>query len=199
MPMDFLHVAVPGLGVIRPADQAVVNLVDNLDGVRRRALLRAHLHQLAVLPLRLDQQCALRRIVAAWLFYVDILSRLQPGNRHGRVPVIGRGNRNCIDIFLRENFAEVLGRRSGVSHLLLHAVGKLFQGVTVDVAHMRDVDGIAVGLQRGKMRISAAMQSNYGKVQAIVGSRGSVHSFLLSIQQPVQRHRSQQYQEIPVE
>ena len=71
------HIAVPGFCVVRTANKAGVNFIDDLDGVRRRALLRAHLHELAVFLLRLHQHGALGRIVAARLFYIDVLARLQ--------------------------------------------------------------------------------------------------------------------------
>ena len=73
----FARVVVPALREVGAANQPVVDLVDDLNGVRRRALLRAHLHQLAVFLLRLHQQRALPGIVAAGLFDIDVLARLQ--------------------------------------------------------------------------------------------------------------------------
>src|SRR5580700_8463577 len=70
------HIAVPGFREVGPADDAAVNLFDNLYAVWRRALLRAHLHKLSILLLGLDQHPSLSRIVAAWFFHVDVLARL---------------------------------------------------------------------------------------------------------------------------
>src|SRR4029077_999001 len=76
------HIAVPGLGKVRPANNPLVNLVDDLYSVRRRALLRAHLYELSIFLLRLHQHLSLGRIVAAWFFHIDMLTGLQPGNGH---------------------------------------------------------------------------------------------------------------------
>ena len=54
-----------------------MDLVDDLDGVGRRTLLRAHLHYLAVFLLRLNQQGSFGGVVAAGLLDVDMLARLQ--------------------------------------------------------------------------------------------------------------------------
>src|ERR1700733_914175 len=69
-------IGVPGFCEVGPADDAVVNFFDDLDGVWRRALLRAELHQLPILLLRLHQHLAFGGIVAAWLFDIDVLTRL---------------------------------------------------------------------------------------------------------------------------
>ena len=53
-----------------------MNPGDDVDGVRGRALLIAHLHELAVLFLRGDEQFAFRRIVAAGLLDVDVFASL---------------------------------------------------------------------------------------------------------------------------
>ena len=84
-----------------------MNLVDDLDGVRRGALLGAHLHQLAVFLLRAHQQRALGGVVAAGLLDVDMLAGLQSGDGHGRMPVFGRGDGDGVHILLFENVAEV--------------------------------------------------------------------------------------------
>src|SRR5882724_3238706 len=41
----FPHIAVPGFGKVRPTDNTLIHFFDYLYGVRRRALLCAHLHQ----------------------------------------------------------------------------------------------------------------------------------------------------------
>src|SRR5207302_10853837 len=63
------HVAVPRFREVGPADYAAVNLFDDLYAVRRRALLRAHLHKPSVLLLRLHEHLSFSRIVAARFFY----------------------------------------------------------------------------------------------------------------------------------
>ena len=154
-----------------------MNLFDDLDGVRRRALLRAHLHQLSILLLRLHQHRALGRIVAAWLFHIDVLARLQPGNRHRRMPVVGSGNRDGVHILLLENRAKVFFRRRRLAHLLLHAVGELLEYVAVHIADMRDAGSAPVRLERREMSVGAPVQADHGKVQAIVGTEDLAIAF----------------------
>ena len=86
---------------------AIVNLLDDLDGVRRGALLGAHLHELAVFLLRGDEERAFGGIVAAGLFDVDVLAGFDAGDGHGRVPVVGRGDGDGVDVFALEELAEV--------------------------------------------------------------------------------------------
>ena len=93
-----------------------MNLLDDLDGVRRRALLRAHLDELAVFLLRLDEQCAFGGVVAAGLFNVDVLAGLEAEDRHGCVPVVGRGDGDGVDVFLLQDLAEVLIGFGGGAH-----------------------------------------------------------------------------------
>ena len=85
-----------------------MNFVDDLDGEGRGALLGAHLHQLAVFLLRLDEQRAFGGVVAAGLFNVDVLARLQAGDGHGRMPVVGRGDGDGVYILEFQDLAEVL-------------------------------------------------------------------------------------------
>ncbi len=120
----FPRIVIPALGEVGAADQARVDLVDDLDGVRGRALLGAHLHQLAVFLLRFDQQRALAGIVAAGFFNVDVLPGLKSEDGHRRMPVIGRGDGDGVDILALENLAKVLlalRRRSPSIWLVLAA------------------------------------------------------------------------------
>ena len=87
------RVGVPGAHEIRASDRAVLDRLERLDRSRRRALLRAHLHDAPVFLLRFDQQLAFARIVSARLLEVDVLARLHREHRHRRVPVIRRGDR----------------------------------------------------------------------------------------------------------
>ena len=76
--------------------------------MRRGAALGSHLDVLAVLALRLDQQRAFGGVVAARLLDVDMLAGLKSGDGHGRVPVVGRGDGDRIDVLGGEELAEVL-------------------------------------------------------------------------------------------
>ena len=63
-------------GYARAADQSVVNPAHDLDGVRRRALLGSHLHELAVFLLRLYQKRPFGGVVAAGLLHINMFTRL---------------------------------------------------------------------------------------------------------------------------
>ena len=121
--------------------------------------------------LRLHQHLAFGRIVAAWLFQIDVLARLQAGNGHRRMPVVGSGDGDGIYILLLENFAEIFFRRRRLAHLLLHAVCELLEDIAVHIADMRDAGGAPVGLERREMSVGTPVQADHGKVQAIVGAQ----------------------------
>src|SRR6185437_15536860 len=75
-------IAVPGLAVISAADEAFVNLLDDVDVDGGRAPLCSHLDLLAVLALGLDEQSALGGVVAAGLLDVNVLACLKSEDGH---------------------------------------------------------------------------------------------------------------------
>jgi hypothetical protein len=154
-----------------------VDLVDNFYGVRGGALLGAHLDQLFVFLLGLDQHFAFGGIVAAGFFDVDVLAGLKTGDSHRSVPVIGRGDGDGVDIFLFKNFAEVFFGCGRLAHFLLHAVGEFVEDVAIDVAHVRDAGGAFVGFERGEVGVGAAVETDYGKVEAIVRADDTAVAF----------------------
>ena len=93
------RVAIPSLGEVSPSDQAIVYLVDSFIVGGVGTPLVAHLHQLAIFLLNLDQQRALGGVVAAWFFNIDVLAGLHAGDGHRRVPVVGHGNGDGVNIF----------------------------------------------------------------------------------------------------
>src|SRR5260370_24413724 len=134
----FSHVAIPGFGVIGPADQAIVYLIDDLDRMCRRALLRAHLHKLAVLLLSLHKQGAFGWIMAAWLLNVNMLAHLQAADCHGGMPVIGSSDCDCVYILLLQDVAKILVHIGGLAQFALSVVSELLHGGCVHVAKVRD-------------------------------------------------------------
>src|SRR5580698_7869054 len=68
------RIHIPGLRVIGLTDAALVNSLDDLNGVRRGSLLIAHLNELLILLLRLYQKLAFSWIVAGWFLDVDVLA-----------------------------------------------------------------------------------------------------------------------------
>ena len=113
-----------------------MNLVDDLDGMGRRALLCAHLHQLAILPLGLDQKRPFGGVVAAWLLYIDMLTSLQPGNRHRSVPVVGAGDGDSVHILQLENLAKVFFTRGSIAQRLLRTGSEFLHYVAVYIAQV---------------------------------------------------------------
>src|SRR6202021_3149391 len=90
---------------------------------------------------------------------------------HRRMPVIWSGNGDGVHILLLENRAKIFLRLSSVTHLLLHAVSKLLENVAVHVAHMRNSRSTLVGLEGRQMSVGAAIQTNNGKVQPVIGAK----------------------------
>src|SRR5271156_6070523 len=163
-------IAVPGFGEVSPSDNPIVDLIDDFNGVRRGALLSPHLHELLILLLSLHQERPFGRVVAAGLFYIDALTRLQPGNGHRSMPVVGSGDRDSVHILLLKDVAKVLVGRGRLTHLFLCAVSKLLEDVAVYIADIRNSCSILIGLERRKMSVGAPIQPNNGKIETIIGA-----------------------------
>ena len=93
------------------------------------------------------------------------------------MPVVGSGDGDGIYILLLENSAEIFFRHRRFAHLLLHAVGELFEYVAVHIADMRDAGGVPVGLERREMSVGAPVKADDSKVQAIVGTEDLAIAF----------------------
>src|SRR5260370_41078870 len=128
------------------------------------------LHKLSILLLRLHQHLSLSRIVAAWLFHIDVLARLQPGDGHRCMPMVGSGNRDGVHILVFKNPAKVFLRRRGLARLALHTVSELSENIAVHIADMRDAGSASVRLEPREMSIAAPIQSDHGKVEPIIGT-----------------------------
>ena len=132
-------IGVPGLRPVRPADQPVVDLADDLNRVRRRPLLRAHLAQLAVLLLRRDQHLALLRIVRARLLHVHVLARLRPRIAIGACQWSGVAMVITSTSLRLERLPEILVRlRPARPSPWLPCPQKRSSISRVHIAHMRD-------------------------------------------------------------
>jgi hypothetical protein len=154
--------------VIRAADDAVLNFADGFGEQRRRAALRTHLNELAVLALSLDEHNAFSRIMAARLFDVDVFAGLQGVDGHRRVPMVGRSDSDRVDFFDCENVAEVFVSRRHCAALFLHGGGELIHDVGLDITDVRDVGVLLVCFQSGQVRVRTAVESDDGEVQPIV-------------------------------
>ncbi len=161
------RVAVPGLAEIRPADQPFLDLRHGLDRVGRRSLLVAQLDELAVLLLRRQKQFALVGVVARRLLDVHVLAGLEPHQRHRRVPVLGGGDGDGIDVLRFEELADVPLLHRRLAERLLGLSRKPGELAAVDVA---DVGHGAVGglPDAFQVRLAPSVQADDGEVDAIV-------------------------------
>ena len=125
---------------------------------------------IAVLPLRLYEQRAFRGIVAARLFDIDVLAGLQARDGHRRVPVVGGGDGDGVNFLQLKNCSKVLARGRRFAHLTFCFPGELLEDIRVHIANMRNARGALVGLQRGKMRICAAVKTDDCEIQPVVGT-----------------------------
>ena len=121
--------------------------------------------------MRGDQQLAFARVVAGGLFDVDVLAGLEPEHGHGRVPVVGRGDGDGVDLSGLESVAKIAFGSGRVAERLPSFRGEFGQDRGIDVADIRDASRLAVGPQRREMRVAAAVEADHGKVQAIVGAQ----------------------------
>ncbi len=108
--------------------------------------------------------------MAAGLLDVNVLAGFDAGDGHGGMPVIGRGDGDSVNIFALEQLAEVAFGVRGVTEFLLRLGAEFFHEVALDVADVADVGGFAVGGEGGQMGIGAAVQTDDGKVEAVVGA-----------------------------
>ena len=85
---------------------------------------------------RLHHQSSFADIVSARFFHVDMFSRIA-GQDGGRgVPVVGRGDPDCIDRGIVQDVSQILGRFRFLPRLILDKFGGGGQAVGVDVTHM---------------------------------------------------------------
>src|SRR6202162_5893144 len=106
-----------------------------------------------------------------------MLPGLKTGDGHRRVPVIGRGDGDGVDIFLLENFAEVFFGYGGFTHFVLNAGREFVEDVAIDIANVRDAGSAFVGLERGEVGVGAAVETDHSKVEAIIGTEDTGVAF----------------------
>ena len=89
------------------ADLAELAFLDDpvagLDEVRRAAALRADLHDAAVLAGGGEHRLALDHVHADRLLHVDVGPGLDGGDHGQRVPVVGRGDEDDVEVLLGEH------------------------------------------------------------------------------------------------
>jgi hypothetical protein len=73
------------------------------------SLLSTVLHDSAVLPSGINALSPFEKVVAQWLFHINIFFSLAGPDGEQRMPVIGSGNGNRIEVFVLERLANVPG------------------------------------------------------------------------------------------
>ncbi len=124
-------------GVVDLSDRALAQQLDGSPLVWNAAALHAHLHHAIVFARRLQHLLAFEDVVGGGLFYVHILASLAGPDGRQRVPVVGRGDGDCIDILIFIKLAQILVilwiAPVGLVHELPCALGLR----CIDVAHCR--------------------------------------------------------------
>ena len=80
--------------------------------MRRRAMLHTRLDYPIVTARGFDHGAPLFDIVRERLFDIDVLASLAGHHHRNCMPMIGRGDMNCIDLFQFEQLPEVIERPS---------------------------------------------------------------------------------------
>src|ERR1700733_12510286 len=120
-----------------------------------------------------DELPPFERIVRARFFDVDIFAGLQRPDADQRMPMIRRGNRDGVDLFVFEKFANV-GVRLRFRTTEFFDVGEaLIENVFIDVAERGDFD-VAHFIEAVNVIDTAAARAADGDAHAIVRAEDGV-------------------------
>ena len=109
------------------AERSTLHLLNGLNHAGIRARLAAVLADAVVLLHRAHQLTPFKPVVRAGFFDIDIFASLACPYAHERMPVVGRGDRDRVNIFVLEQLADVgVALRLGLAKLLhvAQAVGQ---------------------------------------------------------------------------
>ena len=148
--------------------------MDELDGLLHRrpaAVHRPDLHHLLVARRRLDHLAAFPHGVRRRLLDEHVLAGLEPPDGGERVPVIGRGDDDGVDVLVVEDAAQVLHelrleRRHVREPRVVDALGR---EVRVDVAERLDLD-VGEAREPALERVALPANADVGDDHAIVGA-----------------------------
>ena len=142
------------------ADHAGVQLIDGFANGGRRASLRSMLAHAVVLASRQHQLPPFPDIVRAGLLDVRVLARLHGPDASQRVPVVGRGNADGVDVRVVDELAEVGEPLDGVLGHGLQTLGPPVEDRLIHVAqgHHLGAGHLQVLLD---LRIAAAANANH--------------------------------------
>ena len=171
------RVRVPGLGEVGPADSPSWICCDHLDGVSEDRCWSPTCTSLPYFCCASISNSPSRGLWLDGFSTYTFLPALSAENRHGRVPVVGTGDRDGVHILCFERLAEVAERGGRVAQRLLRLGGKLSQHSGVDIAAVGDASGVLVVCDGGKVSAAAAVQSGDGEVDAFVGAENLAIAF----------------------
>ena len=123
----------------------------------------------------LDGATPLRNIVADGLLDIDILAVLHGPDRCQRVPMVGSGDGDGVDLFHREQIANILYRFGPGLALLFDEVGRFWDDGSVGIAKRDDLDVVAAEVAPNVVH-SAAMHTDDGDMDLIVGGDAAAGS-----------------------
>ncbi len=122
------------------AEKTIAHLLHGVLQRRRGAALAALLYDAIVFARRRDNLLRLEHIVRARLLDIDVLARLAGPDGLQCVIVIGRGDRNGVDVFVFEQLAKIGVRCGALLASLLIFLQALVQDILVDIAERCDLD-----------------------------------------------------------
>lgn len=129
----------------------------------------AGLQDTFVLLHRLHDFDGLVDVVCQRLFAIDILSRTQRGERYDCVPVVGRGDADRVDVFPRNEFAEiVVSLTVAVPVVFIHLLLGVVASGGIHIANRHDACFLVEEIAQQTARLGAHADEPHG--EAVAGS-----------------------------
>lgn len=155
--------APPRLGAVAFAHQqlaifAALHGGDHLGFAVAAAVLRAVLHDTVVLLGRFDALATFEHVVANRLFNIHILAGLAGPNGNQRVPVIGGGNGDRVEVFVFECFAHIFHRGGTVAAPLFDIDRATIVQIAIGIDEIGDLHPFAPG-EFANVRAAAAVDA----------------------------------------
>src|ERR1051325_1309983 len=152
------------------AELALLHQLHRFGDVAAAAALRASLHDAVVLARGLDNFAAFPNVVRHGLLDVHVLARLDRPDGRQRMPMVGRGDRDCVDLRFLEHLAHVAETFSGF--LVLFRVGQAaVEDLLIYVAIGDDSYALSAELAvAADVRVAAAIEADYADADRVVGA-----------------------------
>src|SRR5262249_31078833 len=148
------------------AKLAGVQVLHRLAQPAAAAALGAGLADLLVLAGRLDDAPALADVVADRLLDVDVLAVLDRPDGGQRVPVVGGGDRDDVDVLVVDHLADVLDELGHLPLLAFDGLHRLADDALVAVADGGD-DAAVLAVESANVRHAAAVDADDRDAQRV--------------------------------